>query len=105
MISDGDYRKLFELVLVGYVIWWPLKLKRTVCILLECCLGRHLYTIRKYQSQTLLDSALDIMAVPYERYEDEIEAQDADNSSQSEEENEPSTSAAPVSPRMAAKLR
>ena len=45
------------------------------------------------------------MAVPYERYEDEIEAQDADNSSQSEDENEPSTSAAPVSPRMAAKLR
>ena len=45
------------------------------------------------------------MAVPYERYEDEIEAQDAENSSQSEEENEPSTSTSPVSPRMAAKLR
>ena len=45
------------------------------------------------------------MAVPYERYEDEIEAQDEENSSQSEEENVPSTSAASVSQRTGTKLR
>ena len=45
------------------------------------------------------------MAVPYERYEGEIEAHDAENSSQSEDENEPSTSTGPGSPRDEAKTR
>ena len=45
------------------------------------------------------------MAVPYERYEDEIEANDAENSSESEEENEPSTSAGPGSPKTEVKTR
>ena len=44
------------------------------------------------------------MAVPYERYEDEIEANDAENSSQSEDENDQPASG-PVSAKTATKLR